>query len=363
MKAPRPPATGPGATTTAATLTLALLLCLPGCATMTTAQTPATPDANAPAPAAPVSSAKTPTAGVAFRDLTYPMAVSYLKLDGMEIAYSDTGPAPGQRGSLLLIHGLGSYMPVWRRNLPVLAAGRRVVAIDLPGYGKSSKGDHRYSMDFFADVVEQVIARLGLQRLVIVGHSMGGQIALTHALRHPGRARGLVLLAPAGLETFAPSEGDWLSKATSKEFVMATPPDGVRRNLANNFVAMPAEAAFMAEDRLRVIGGPDFEAYAQAVSRSVAGMIEGPVFQRLPEISAPALVIFGERDGLIPNPILHKDSSTAAVARRGVERLRGARLELIPQAGHMVQFERPEEVNRLILAFLASLDGAVAAAP
>jgi pimeloyl-ACP methyl ester carboxylesterase len=283
-----------------------------------------------------------------FRKLCYPMPVSHVVVDGVEVAFSDVGVG---EPALVLIHGLGSYMPVWQRNLDALAQHHRVVAIDLPGYGKSAKANFDYSMAFYARTVDGVINALGLKRVVLVGHSMGGQIALTHALRYPGKAERLVLVAPAGFERFGRGEGTWLAEAVDKDYVAKTPAEAVYANVAVNFYSMPKEARFMVSDRLRVIGGPDFDAYAYAVARSVYAMVHEPVLDRLSEIHVPALVVFGEDDGLIPNPILH-GGTTRGVAEGGTRLLPRGRLVMIPRAGHMVQFERPVDFDAALLEFL-----------
>ncbi|HLL55454.1 MAG TPA: alpha/beta hydrolase [Myxococcaceae bacterium] len=293
----------------------------------------------------------TPKMGMAFKDLEYPRPVSHVDVDGIEMAYTDVGQGPR---ALVLIHGLGSYSPVWTRNLDALAGAGRVIALDLPGYGKSQKANYRYSMEFFARAVDRLIERLGLTDVVLVGHSMGSQIAMTHALLFPGKAKALVLAAPAGFERFKPGEGRWLAEAVSKLAVKFTPPEAIYSNLAANFQDMPKEAGFMAEDRIRVIGGADFDAYAYANSRSVAAMINGPVADRLPQIAVPVLVVFGEGDRLIPNPILH-GGSTRQVAESGVSRLPKGKLVMIPGAGHMLQFEKPEAFNQAVLEFLRGL--------
>jgi pimeloyl-ACP methyl ester carboxylesterase len=286
---------------------------------------------------------------VSWKKLRYPMPVAHIDLGGqLNVAISDVGDG---EPTLVLIHGLGSYMPVWSRNLGELSRSHRVVAIDLPGYGKSSKANFDYSMKFYADVVQAVIEALQLKHVVLVGHSMGGQIALTHALRYPGRAEKLVLVAPAGFERFGKGEGSWLASAVEKDLVKLTPPEAVWANVAANFYSMPDEAKFMAVDRLRVIGGPDFDAYAYAVSRSVFAMVHEPVFDRLHEIRVPALIVFGADDGLIPNPYLH-GGSTRSVAEAGKQALPDARLVMIPRAGHMVQVERPAEFDAAVLGFL-----------
>jgi pimeloyl-ACP methyl ester carboxylesterase len=290
-----------------------------------------------------------PNKPIAWRRLKYPMPVMHLRLGGaLDVAVSDTGEG---EPALVLIHGLGSYMPAWSRNIEELSRHHRVVAIDLPGYGKSAKANFDYSMKFYARVVDAVIDALKLEHVVLVGHSMGGQIALTHALMFPKKAEKLVLVAPAGFERFGAGEGAWLAAAVDKEFVERTPPEAVYANVAANFWKMPDEAKFMIDDRLRVTGGPDFDGYAYAVSRSVYAMIHEPVADRLGAIAVPTLVIFGADDGLIPNPILH-GGSTRAVAEAGVHAMPRARLVVVEKAGHMVQLERPHEVDAALIEFV-----------
>jgi len=288
--------------------------------------------------------------GPVFRDLRYPVETKLANVDGVEIAYADVGQGPR---TLLLVHGLGSYLPVWSRNLPELAKSYRVVAIDLPGYGRSSKANYRYSMEFFARAVERFIETLSLEHVVLVGHSMGGQIALTHALLYPGRAEALVLVAPAGLERFTPGEAAWMERAVTKDTVKATAPEAVFANLAGNFSDMPAEARFMADDRTRIAGGPELDSYAYANARSVAAMLHGPVYERLGEIRVPSLVLFGTGDQLIPNPALH-GGTTQSVAEEA-KRIPGSQIQLIADAGHMVQFERPGAFDAAVLAFLSQM--------
>jgi len=98
----------------------------------------------------------------------------------------------------------------------------------------------------------------------------------------------------------------------------------------------------------------DFEAYAEANARSVAGMLEGPVRGRLGEIDVPTLVLFGASDKLIPNPHIHPDQTTAEVAARARERLPNARVELVDDAGHLLMMERPAYFREQLRTFLNS---------
>jgi pimeloyl-ACP methyl ester carboxylesterase len=287
--------------------------------------------------------------GVAFTDLQYPRATKSVKVGTAEIAYTEAGQG---EHTLVLIHGLGSYLPAWNENIDALAADYRVIAIDLPGYGKSSKASWSYSMEFFAKAVRGVVRELGIERPILVGHSMGGQIAMTYALAWPEDVQALVLTSPAGLETFEDGEAKWLAGATTPEFTCGATEEAIYVRHAQNFHRMPKDAEFMVEDRVAVIGGPDFRAYCRAVSRSVAGMLDAPVADRIPEIGVPTLVVFGESDQLIPNPFLH-GGSTEKLAKKAVRRFPDAELVMIERAGHMAHFEQPADWNAAVLRFLA----------
>lgn len=296
-----------------------------------------------------------PTMGQAFAELRYPEPVADVRtvqVGRVTVAYTDQGQGPD---TLVLIHGLGSYLPAWKNNVAALARRHRVIAIDLPGYGKSSKrNDYAYSMEFFATTVQGVVEALGVEHPILVGHSMGGQIALTHALRYPGKARALVLTSPAGLETFEDGEAQWLADAVTDEFTCKATPEAIYARHVQNFHRMPKDAHFMVTDRVAVIGGADFPQYCRAVSRSVRAMLDEPVYERLPEVGVPVLVLFGKVDQLIPNPFLH-GGSTERLAAKTVPRLPRAELVMLPRAGHFAQLEQAEAWNAAVLAFLGKL--------
>lgn len=285
-----------------------------------------------------------------FADLNYPFEVKQVTLEsGITLAYAEEGEGSG---TLLFVHGLASYLPAWQKNIPELRNLARCIAVDLPGYGKSAKGDYPYTMRFFAETLREFMDRLGIDSAVVVGHSMGGQIAMTLALQFPERVAGLVLVAPAGLEPFSDAEKQLIRQLVTPEYIGDTSPQQVRENFARSFYRMPPDARFMVEDRLRLRGAGDFPAYCRAVSQSVYGMLDEPVQDRLAKITQPTLIIFGENDGLIPNPYIHAALTTPEIARAGQERISGSQLLLLPECGHFVQFEKPAEVNAAITAFI-----------
>lgn len=290
-----------------------------------------------------------------FDDIDYGFAMQRGAVNGVSLAWHDSG---GEGPAVVLVHGLASNAGFWRANVPALAAaGLRVIAVDLPGYGKSAKAYATpYGMAFYAKTIDALLGQLGISSAVIAGHSMGGQIAMTMVLQGSTRVKRLILLSPAGIERFGDGEGRWLKGAVSPAFVIETPEDRIRTNLTANFNNWRDDLEWMVEERVRMAKDPDFERFAYAVSRSVAAMVEEPVWQKLDQLTLPVLILAGEKDNLIPNPYLH-GGTTRGVMEIGLEKMPAARLEMIPDAGHMIQLERPDLVNRAMISFLKEASG------
>jgi pimeloyl-ACP methyl ester carboxylesterase len=283
------------------------------------------------------------------QDIQYPFSVKKAQLSNdIEIAYADEGSG----APIIFVHGLGSYMPAWKLNIEQLKSDYRCIAIDLPGYGKSSKGGYPGNMTFYADVLIEFADKLGLDRFTLVGHSMGGQISIVTALANPERVEKLILAAPAGFETFTNGEKEWLRNAFSTRGVMLTPAETIRENFATNFFDMPKSARFMIEDRMAMRSTAEFKHYCYIITKNVSGMVDQPVFDKLKNISQPCLILFGEKDQLIPNRYLH-GGKTEKIARQGAEQIPGSKLVMVPKAGHFVQFEQPSLFNQTVRDFLS----------
>ncbi|NUN68414.1 MAG: alpha/beta hydrolase [Bacteroidetes bacterium] len=279
-----------------------------------------------------------------FSELEYGFASRSAVVNGIRVSYMDEGSGTQ---TLVLVHGLASNGGFWRYNIPELSKYYRVIAVDLPGYGKSAKGVYPYTMSFYADVVSGLIKELGIGKVTYIGHSMGGQIGIHFSFRHLEQLERLILAAPAGLEPFSRGDGDWLKSVMTIDFVKKTPEDRIRANLALNFYNYSDAYEWMVEERTRMAKAADFEDFCYAVVRSVHGMLDEPTTKRLPQIRVPTHLIFGENDGLIPNPILH-GGAAKDVAKIGTDAIPGVTLDLIPSAGHMLQIEQPEAFNALV---------------
>jgi pimeloyl-ACP methyl ester carboxylesterase len=282
-----------------------------------------------------------------FSDINYGYPTK-AALNNPQIAYIDQGS--GDK-TILLVHGLASNAGFWRYNIPELSKKYRVIAVDLPGYGKSQKGDYPYTMSFYAEQIKKFIDELKLKNVVYVGHSMGGQIGIVLAIKYPTLLNKLILASPAGFEEFERGEGNWLRSVLTIKFIKATTEEGIRRNLSNNFYNWDDKWEWMVEERVRMRLANDFDEFAYAVVKCVNGMLDEPTFNKLSKIKTPTLVVYGKYDGLIPNPYLNP-GFTSDVFEKGIKDISRAKLVQIDNAGHMIQIEKPDEFNKTVLDFL-----------
>jgi pimeloyl-ACP methyl ester carboxylesterase len=282
-------------------------------------------------------------------ELNYRADVKYAKLsNNVTLAYSDEGQG---KETIIFIHGLGSYIPAWDKNISELSKKYRCIAVDLPGYGKSSKNPHSGLMSFYADVVIEFIKEMGFNQVTLAGHSMGGQISMVIALHKPEIVKNLILVDPAGFEAFHPGQKQWFKDVMSMNLVKLTPLEAIETNLATNFYNMPKDAQFMITDRAAMRTASDFDNYCYSVSVSVAGMVNEPVIEKLEQISQPTLIFFGENDNLIPNRYLNP-GRTVDIAKFGASKIKNSKLVMVPKCGHFMMFEKFETFNREVSEFL-----------
>jgi pimeloyl-ACP methyl ester carboxylesterase len=251
---------------------------------------------------------------------------------------------------LVLVHGAGTSSAIWRRTVPLLAGDhRRVVAPDVPGYGGSPAAGPGFALE---EVTDRLAAGLDDAEMPapydLVGHSMGGAIAILLATRHPERVRRLVLVAPAGLAAL-PRLAAGLLGAVAAPFAaarrtLATP-------LAGSALVRRLALAGVARDGARVPAE-----HARAVLASSAGATRiGPglasaatadLRDALASIRAPLGLVWGEHDPVIPP----RRIDVIRAARPDVE------LSVVPDTAHAPMLERPEAFCAALEDVLARLD-------
>lgn len=269
----------------------------------------------------------------------------FLTIDDLVVRYWDQG----QGEPLLLIHGMGACLEIWAWNMDALSAKHRVIALDLPGSGKSSRPvrEDIFSLQYAGEFLRRFSEKLGISTLNVAGNSMGGVLALQLALMHPEIVRRLILVDSGGLG----KEVHWVVRMVTMPFVnwtLAHPPDPlVRRTAQRMFLrhdSTTEELTRRVIEYCHVAGtGSKLVRMAKA-GINLKGQTTPYSAAELGKILAPTLVIWGQEDPVIP----------ARHAERALQAIRDCRAVVVTRAGHGPQVDRPEVFNELILEFLAT---------
>ena len=261
----------------------------------------------------------------------------YLQVDGTRIRYIDVG-----RGApVVLLHGLGASMYAWRRNLAaVAAAGFRVIAFDNRGFGLSDKPSAPYDNAAYARLVIALMDSLRLTDAVLVGHSMGGEIAAQVAIEYPARVRGLVVVGSAGLGAREPLLFRVARWPVLGPAALALRGRGFTARLLRSTYYDPGKVTEADVDQYYApVAQPEY-------GRALRGVLQQFRFTalegRLDRIAAPTLVLWGEEDRWVPMGL-------GRALAAGITR---SAFVTVPRAGHSVQEEAPDEVNHLVIRFL-----------
>lgn len=242
---------------------------------------------------------------------------------GLELRVLDSGPDgdPSAR-TFVLVHGLGVSSLYYRELADHLAPHGRVIAVDLPGFGRTDKPERALRMSHFAMVMEDTLADLGLGDAVLIGHSMGTQVVVETLARRPGIAGSAVLIGPV---------------VNERERRV---PLLVWRFLQSVFAETPASVAPSILAWLRC--GP------RMLLDTVPPMVDYRLEDRLADVDVPVVLLAGAKDRLAPRAWLDRLADAA-----GGE----ARVEVVADASHQVMVTHPERVTAAILDLAARDDG------
>lgn len=276
--------------------------------------------------------------------------VKFLELHGDRVAYRDEGDGD----VLLLIHGMAGSSDTWRSVIGQLSKKFRVIAPDLLGHGQSAKPRGDYSLGAFAVWLRDFLDELGVSHATVVGHSLGGGVAMQFAYQHPDYATRLVLISSGGL---GPDVG-WvlrLLSAPGAELVLpivAPKPVLTAGNKLRSWFRGVGVHSPRGAEMWSAYSSLSDAATREAFLRTLRSVVDyrGQAVSALSRLrlreELPVMAIWGERDDIIP-------VSHAYAAR---EARTDSRLEVLPNVGHFAQVEAPSEVVELIEDFVASGD-------
>ena len=353
------------------TTILLLAVSLTGCATP---QAPSVASASsassASATAVPAASAALPTyagseaLGAAMEGWAYPYPVQMLQfeLEGrpVRMAYMDVQPAQPNGKTVVLLHGKNFGGDYWAGTLRLLAAqGYRVIAPDQIGFGKSSKPEIRYTFAMLADNTVRLLDHLMVGRVAVVANSMGGMLGVHLARRNPDRVTALVLENPLGLEDYVlsipPQQTANLVKLEMEQ-TPATYRNFMRGYFPANF--RPEYERFV-EQFARVQLSGEYPHFAQVSALTYQMIYDGPIFNELPKLTVPTLLVIGQSDRTVfgrrfaPPEVVKPLGNFPQLGKAAQARIPGARLVEFDAIGHVPHVEVPERFHAALLEFLA----------
>ncbi len=236
-----------------------------------------------------------------------------VRVSGYPVRYE----VAGEGDPVVLVHGLSGSTRWWNRNVPDLARHHRVYLVNLPGFGALRRSGPRFVLAEATSWLLAWMEAVGLGRAHFVGHSMGGYLCLRLAARRPEAVGRLVLVDPAGMPSHRTMLGHLGPLLLSSRY------------------ARPAFLPVLVRDAL--YAGP------LTLLRTTRDLLAEDVRDDLRRVEAPTLLVWGEKDPLIP-------PSIGDLMRAGIP---GSRLLVIERAGHNPMFDCPEDFNKALLSFLA----------
>lgn len=259
------------------------------------------------------------------------------------LSYSEAGSGD----PIIFLHGLGLNRHFWSATMAHLSGSHRCIAVDLPGHGGSRAVTTNGSMSAYAAAVRELIEQKQLGSITLVGHSMGGQIAIILALQMPSVVTKLVLVCSAGIETFTREEREQMRAGANAIWSNPVSEEMLQRvytsmNRDGNYSLM---AEHLGQQR------SNFRDFSVLLRNSVSGMLDEPVYDFLGTLTQPALCIFGGNDTAIPNRYVHPQMTIQHVAQ-AAKKIPDCTAEIVPAAGHYLPVEAPAELAHKIKTFV-----------
>ena len=282
-----------------------------------------------------------------WRDVNWAAHVHQVEIAGCKINYCDYGEARDGARPVVLVHGLAACWQCWLEQIPRLAAeGRRVIAVDLPGFGGSDMPRDDISIEGYGRVVESLCDSLDLGQVVVVGHSMGGFVGAEFAIQYPERVERLLLQAAAGISTNNVKREPLLAVARVIAAV------GARGAAQSELVATRPRMRWLAlQSVARHPGRLPADMVYELVSHSgrdgflpaLDAIVSYDFRERLSQIECPTLIVWGAEDMLVP----------ARDADEYEQQIPNARKTVFEDTGHSPMMERPQTFNDCMMGWLS----------
>jgi pimeloyl-ACP methyl ester carboxylesterase len=301
--------------------------------------------------------------GIAMEGYPYPFPVKQLplQLEGQDVrmAYMDVAPTGAANGrTALLLHGKNFFGAYWEGPARALAAaGFRVVIPDQLGFGKSSKPALHYTFELLASNTKRLLDELGVARVDVVGHSMGGMLAIRFALMYPQQTAHLVLENPIGLEDYR-EKVPYQSVEVNYRNTLGQTEESLRKFIGSYFARFGEAYEPYVQVPYRWTLSAEYPRYAMASALTYDMIYTQPVVHDLPRLRTPTLLVIGQQDRtvvgrqLVPKEILATLGNWPALGKKAAAAIPGAKLVEVAEAAHISHLEAPQRFNDAVLGFL-----------
>jgi proline-specific peptidase len=272
----------------------------------------------------------------------------YISVNGINVCYIDNNIA--SRPTLLFLHGLSLSIHNFRYNYPDFFDKYRVVAVDFPGFGKSEMPNAPYSIDFFVAFTRSFMDKLGIDKAVLIGNSLGSHVALEFALNYPQRVQALVIESSTGIR--------WQVGILEYIILRAYITENQFKNISEKkmrehiewswYHQCPASEELVNHRihfRRKYYDTLIYEYNNKAFVRGLWHVINDTIRYKVNAIAVPTLIVWGRHDSvtkLCDAHYLHR-------------KIKGSRLEIIENAGHLAHIEQPEAFNKVVRQYLEDI--------
>lgn len=268
-----------------------------------------------------------------------------ISVEGFNISYIEKG----EGNPLVFVHGSPTSSFLWRNMIEELSAHGRIIALDLPGFGFSDPPKNEdYTISNYARILESFLEALSIEQATLICHDFGGPIVLTYALRHPEKYNRLIILDTFLHRDLPPWPLSW-------KIARIWPFGEIFMGLGGRYITRSAlEEGVMDKSRIsdQVLrryympdGNPD------KLNKTMLGTLRIDYMEdlefienNLKTIEKPTLILWGEDDKFLP----------LSLGARIQKDIKGSRMEIIPNCGHFVQEDKPEQATEIIIDFLSS---------
>ncbi len=248
-------------------------------------------------------------------------------INGLEVNYKILG----QGEPFLILHGWGGSLDSWVKVQKILAKqGYRTISLDWPGFGKSTTPQKPWGVKDYSDFLLKFIEKLNLKKIILLGHSFGGRVAIKFAGKRPDKIRRLILCSSAGIKPKLNLKTKVIFKIAKMGNTVLSPKIFVRlKNGARNlfFVFLRHKDYVKANGIMR---------------KTIRKVLEEDLLPILPQIKTMTLIIWGEKDKMVP-------VKNAYILK---EKIINAQFHILPQVGHSPHLEAPEKLAQTIINFL-----------